>query len=202
MLNDYEKNYLIEDVFIIGGIKDQDYQKLNDSLSILRSDHSTILPIQKTVSLERFTMFVKKIKYHNLCINMIESSTTVDDITKSTWISDVLIVCDRSHNPPVVTICKYRCLQKNLKKKIIFPKSFFSTMINNYKSHFSRDRILDRYSTRCIYRGAIFSLFDKEMKENLSKMYHKSVSTSTISCHLHEYGYKNVLPQSTHINIG
>ncbi len=72
-------------------------------------------------------------------------------------------------------------------------------MIKNYKSHFSRDRILDRYSTRCIYRGAIFSLFDKEMKENLSKMYHKSVSTSTISRHLHEYGYKNVQPQSTQI---
>jgi hypothetical protein len=29
----------------------------------------------------------------------------------------------------------------------------------------------------------------KEMKENLSKMYYKSVSTSTISRHLHEYGY-------------
>src|SRR5579862_5410075 len=32
-----------------------------------------------------------------------------------------------------------------------------------------------------------------EIKEKLSKMYHKSVSTSTISRHLHEYGYKNVL---------
>jgi hypothetical protein len=37
------------------------------------------------------------------------------------------------------------------------------------------------------------------MKENLSKMYHKSVFTSAISRHLHEYGYKNVLPQSAHI---
>ena len=34
-----------------------------------------------------------------------------------------------------------------------------------------------------------------EMKEKLSKMHHKLVSTSTISRHLHEYGYKNVLPQ-------
>ncbi|CAF4044929.1 unnamed protein product [Rotaria sp. Silwood1] len=30
-------------------------------------------------------------------------------------------------------------------------------------------------------------------------MHHKLVSTSTISRHLHEYGYKNVLCQSTHI---
>ena len=37
----------------------------------------------------------------------------------------------------------------------------------------------------------------KEMKEKLSKVYHKSVSASTISRHLHEYGYQNVLPQST-----
>ena len=39
----------------------------------------------------------------------------------------------------------------------------------------------------------------KEIKENLSTMHHKSVSTSTISRHLHEYGYKNVLPRSTYI---
>ncbi|CAF1461875.1 unnamed protein product [Rotaria sordida] len=38
-----------------------------------------------------------------------------------------------------------------------------------------------------------------EIKENLSKMHHKSVSTSTISRHLHKYGYKNVVPQSTHM---
>ena len=30
-------------------------------------------------------------------------------------------------------------------------------------------------------------------------MHHKSVSTSTVSRHRYEYGYKNVLPQSTHI---
>ncbi|CAF4146785.1 unnamed protein product, partial [Rotaria sordida] len=38
-----------------------------------------------------------------------------------------------------------------------------------------------------------------EIKENSSKMHQKSVSTSTISRHLHEYGYKYVLPQSTHM---
>ena len=31
----------------------------------------------------------------------------------------------------------------------------------------------------------------------MSTIHHKSVSTSTISRDLHEYGYKNVLPQST-----
>ena len=107
MLDDYEKNCPIEDVFIIGGIKDENYQKLNDSLSILRTDHSAILPILKDVSLEQFTIFVKKIKYHNLCVNMIEGSTTIDDITRSTWISDVSIVCDRSSNPPILAICRY-----------------------------------------------------------------------------------------------
>ena len=38
-----------------------------------------------------------------------------------------------------------------------------------------------------------------ELKENLSRTHHKLVSSSTISRHLHEYGYKNVLPKSTHI---
>ena len=37
------------------------------------------------------------------------------------------------------------------------------------------------------------------MKGKTSKVYHKSVSTSTISRHLHEYGYRNVLPQSTYM---
>ncbi len=40
----------------------------------------------------------------------------------------------------------------------------------------------------CKQRYSVFKLC-KEMKENLSKMYYKSVSTSTISRHLHEYGY-------------
>lgn len=38
-----------------------------------------------------------------------------------------------------------------------------------------------------------------EIREKLSTMYHSSVSTSTISRHLHEYGYRNVLPKSTHM---
>jgi cobalamin biosynthesis Co2+ chelatase CbiK len=50
-----------------------------------------------------------------------------------------------------------------------------------------------------MYRSVISFLFDSEIKEKLSKMYHKSVSTSTISRHLHKYGYKNVLLQSTHM---
>ena len=50
-----------------------------------------------------------------------------------------------------------------------------------------------------IYRSVISFLSNSEIEENLSKMHHKSVSTSTISRHLHEYGYKNVLPQSTHM---
>ena len=45
-----------------------------------------------------------------------------------------------------------------------------------------------------------FSFPLREIKENLSKTYHVSISTSTISRHLHEYGYRNVLPQSTHMS--
>ena len=44
-------------------------------------------------------------------------------------------------------------------------------------------------------------LSDKEIQENLSKKYQKSVSTSTISRYLHEYSYRNVLPHTTHILI-
>ncbi len=38
-----------------------------------------------------------------------------------------------------------------------------------------------------------------EIKTRLSTTYHSSVSTSTILRHLHEYGYRNVLPKSTHM---
>ena len=38
-----------------------------------------------------------------------------------------------------------------------------------------------------------------EIKENFSTRYHSSVSISTIRRHLHEYGYRNVLPNSTHM---
>ncbi|CAF1312566.1 unnamed protein product [Rotaria sordida] len=36
-----------------------------------------------------------------------------------------------------------------------------------------------------------------EIKEKLSTTYHSSVSATTIRRHLHEYGYRNVLPKST-----
>ncbi|CAF4016882.1 unnamed protein product [Rotaria magnacalcarata] len=35
--------------------------------------------------------------------------------------------------------------------------------------------------------------------DNLSKIHNKSVSISTISRHLHKFGYKNVLPKSNHM---
>ncbi|CAF5116630.1 unnamed protein product, partial [Rotaria sp. Silwood1] len=38
----------------------------------------------------------------------------------------------------------------------------------------------------------------REIKENIPKIHHKSVSISTTTRHLHGYGYKNVLRQSTH----
>jgi transposase len=38
-----------------------------------------------------------------------------------------------------------------------------------------------------------------EIKENLSTTYYSSVSISTIRRHLHEYGYRSVLPKSTHM---
>ncbi|CAF1302675.1 unnamed protein product [Rotaria sordida] len=38
-----------------------------------------------------------------------------------------------------------------------------------------------------------------EIKEKLSTTYHSSASTTTIRRHLREYGYRNVLPKSTHM---
>ena len=49
----------------------------------------------------------QKIKYHNLCVNFIENSISVDDITDSTWITDVSIVCDKTQTPPIIAICQY-----------------------------------------------------------------------------------------------
>ena len=42
----------------------------------------------------------------------------------------------------------------------------------------------------------------RKIQENLSKKYQKSVSTSTINRHLHESGYRNVLPQTIHMLTG
>ena len=64
---------IIEDVFIIGGVDNREHEKM-------RSDHPTNQIVPKTVSLKRLAKLVKKIKYHNRCVNMIEGSTTVDDI--------------------------------------------------------------------------------------------------------------------------
>lgn len=106
MLDDCSKSSLIEDVLIIGGINNEYYRELNNCLWNLRRDYSTILH-KSTMNIERCSMFIEKIKYHNLCVNMIETPSTVDDISKSTWITDISIICDRSCDPPVIAICKY-----------------------------------------------------------------------------------------------
>jgi hypothetical protein len=107
MLDVNHKDKMIETVFVIGGVQNDDYEKLNNFLSVLRKTPSIIIPKSKTVSLERLRMFIEKIKYHNLCMNFIENSISVDDITKSTWITDVTIVCDKTHTPPIIAISQY-----------------------------------------------------------------------------------------------
>jgi hypothetical protein len=107
MLDVNYKDIMIETVFGIGGVQNNKYEKLNNFLSILRQTPSIISPKSKTVSLERLRMFIEEIKYHNLCMNFIENSITVDDITKLTCITDISIVCDKTYTPPIIAISQY-----------------------------------------------------------------------------------------------
>lgn len=78
-LDDHKKNSSIEHALIIDGIQNECYRQLNYRLCALRRDYSIILPRFTTVSFERLSMFVKKIKYFYLCVNIIEESTTQCD---------------------------------------------------------------------------------------------------------------------------
>ena len=64
-----------------------------------------------------------------------------------------------------------------------------------------RRRVLDKKEKKAIgqYIRYNIEITLTEIKEKLLKLSPKSISTSTISRHLHEYGYKNVLPYTTHI---
>jgi hypothetical protein len=98
------KDIMIETVFPISGVQNNQYEKLNDFVSILGQTPSIIIPKSKTASLERLRMFIEKIKYDNLCMNFIENSITVDDITKLTCITDVSIVCDKTYTQTRSTV--------------------------------------------------------------------------------------------------
>ncbi|CAF4244386.1 unnamed protein product, partial [Rotaria sordida] len=73
------------------------------------------------------------------------------------------------------------------------------TGVLRYRGENGRPRVLGGKEKKAIGQYIRYNneITLNEIKEKLSKMHHKSVSTSTISRHLHEYGDKNVLPQST-----
>ncbi|CAF4011048.1 unnamed protein product, partial [Adineta steineri] len=64
-----------------------------------------------------------------------------------------------------------------------------------------RPRLLNEKEKRpigqCIRRNNEITV--NEIKEKLSTTYHSLVSATTIHRHLHECGYRNILPKSTHM---
>ena len=107
MLESLKKGYSIERVLIVGGIEDDDYKRLDESVTTMQNDHSRILPTAVTVSITQFTVFLAKIEYHNLCLNLIQNELSIGEVIETTWISDLLIVSDRSVTPPIIAICQY-----------------------------------------------------------------------------------------------
>ena len=91
------------------------------------------------------------------------------------------------------------CFQTKLAQKPLYSFLKLSLPLQAIIEVIFQDQTLDRYTTRCTYGNVISFLFDTEMQERLSKMYPKLVSTSTSSRHLHEYDYRKVSPQSTHV---
>ncbi|CAF1444860.1 unnamed protein product [Adineta ricciae] len=107
MLDTNHKDTVPESIFLMGGVQNAEYEKLNDALTDWRLSPSIIGPSCEIISSQRLRTFIEKIKYHNLCINFIENSISVGDIIDSTWISDVSIVCDKTLTPPLTAICQY-----------------------------------------------------------------------------------------------
>ncbi|CAF1444845.1 unnamed protein product [Adineta ricciae] len=114
MFDTNHKDTVPESIFLMGGVQNKEYVKLNDALTDWRLSPSIIGPSCEIISSQRLRTFIEKIKYHNLCINFIENSISVGDIIDSTWISDVSIVCNKILTSPLIAIC-HNTLEKILK---------------------------------------------------------------------------------------
>jgi transposase len=97
----------------------------------------------------------------------------------------------------------------DINRKTNIPRSTIYYNINKLKQTNSlkhqagngRPRILSGIEKKAIgqYIRHNNEITVNEIKEKSSTTYHSSVSATTIRRHLHEYGYRNVLPKSTHM---
>ncbi len=90
----------MQDVFIIGGIRNEKYRQLNNALCSIKEDFSTIIPPPPETNSDDLHNFIKCIKYVYLIMNI----NTNDDNDKDDYperrssevISDIIVISDRT----------------------------------------------------------------------------------------------------------
>jgi hypothetical protein len=100
-----------EKIYLIGGLDNELYEKLNTELDRMKENYSTVSSIIG-LNVDDLRNFLKAIEYSNLLVNI--DGLDFDEACGSTFISDLNIVLDRTTIPPIFFIAQYYGIENEL----------------------------------------------------------------------------------------
>ena len=106
------ENSCLCDVFIIGGVNNEEYCRLNDVLRSIKDNFSNITPISSRVNCADLHNFIRCIRYFNLTMNFqdvvthydSDDDTSIELRRSSQVISDITVISDKTAQPPLLCI--------------------------------------------------------------------------------------------------
>ena len=122
-LNIYKAdNSSLEDVFIIGGVQEDNYHLITAALRSIKDDFSTITPIFERVNGDDLNNFIQCIKYVNVMMNFRDTSIRYDSDEdasdqlrhSSQVISDITVISDKTSQPPLLCLAQYFGVEDDL----------------------------------------------------------------------------------------
>jgi hypothetical protein len=101
-----------EKIYLIGGLDNELYEKLNTELDRMKENYSTVSSIIDGLNVDDLRNFLKAIEYSNLLMNI--DGLDFDEARGSTFISNLSIVLDLTTTPPIFFIAQYYGIENEL----------------------------------------------------------------------------------------
>jgi hypothetical protein len=101
-----------EKIYLIGGLDNELYIKLNTELDRMKENYSTVSSTIYGLNVDDLRNFLKAIEYSNLLMNI--GGLDMDEADGSTFISDLSIVLDRTTTQPIFFIAQYYGIENEL----------------------------------------------------------------------------------------
>lgn len=98
--------------FVIGGLNNKKFSLFNIELNRMKKNYITLTPILDQLNVDELQNFMKCIVYSNTIFNL--DGGDADAEQGHVLISDTAIVVDLTVSPPLLFLCQYYDLERNL----------------------------------------------------------------------------------------